>query len=110
MKPEISVIRLNQEGYAPGLPVTAAVLSKGLVLLKNTAGEILRTFIPEISGVDPASGDEVALQFVDAFRKNAQRKQGDLVSGRRLRTAVRFPHPLILRTQWCLELRHPRPH
>ena len=35
------VIRINQAGYAEGLPVYAAILTKGLVELKDEAGNIL---------------------------------------------------------------------
>ncbi len=56
-----SVFRLNQEGYAAGLPVSVAVLSRTPVTLKNASGDVLRTFVPEIRETDPASGDDVAL-------------------------------------------------
>ncbi len=61
MSTELSVIRINQEGYAEGLPVSAAVLSNEPVALKNAAGEILRVFCPDPAPVDPASGDRVSL-------------------------------------------------
>ena len=58
---EPSVFRLNQEGYAAGLPVSVAVLTKEPVALKDASGDILRSFVPVIAGTDPASGDDVAL-------------------------------------------------
>ena len=58
---EPSVFRINQEGYAPGLPVTVAVLGNGPVLLKNAAGEIVRSFSFGAPQTDPASGDAVTL-------------------------------------------------
>ncbi len=57
----MDIFRLNQTGYAAGLPVSFAVLSKDPVVLKKGAGEIVGAFRPEIAGTDPASGDEVAL-------------------------------------------------
>ena len=61
MNKGLSAIRLNQEGYATGLPVSAAVLAGGPVILKNDAGEILRTVSFDPPQADPASGDQVAL-------------------------------------------------
>ena len=58
---ETSVFRINQQGYVPGLPVFAAVLDSGTVLLKNRSGNVLRTFICDSPREDPASGDRVAL-------------------------------------------------
>lgn len=58
-KPARSAFRVNQAGYATGLPVRAAVLAEGPVLLKNGAGQVLREFPAERPGADPASGDRV---------------------------------------------------
>lgn len=55
------VFRINQEGYAPGLPVRAAVLAGEPVILKNACGEVLRRLVPDISRTDPSSGDSVSL-------------------------------------------------
>ena len=61
MNTELSEIRINQEGYAAGLPVSAAVLAPGPVTLKNAAGETLRVFSFDPPRTDPASGDQVTL-------------------------------------------------
>ena len=61
MNTELSVIRINQEGYAAGLPVAAAVLSNEPVTLKNSSGETLRVFPFDPPRTDPASGDQVTL-------------------------------------------------
>ena len=54
-----SIFRINQEGYAAGLPVCVASLSTGKITLKDDAGNVLRTFRAEAPDVDPASGDRV---------------------------------------------------
>ena len=48
----LNIFRINQEGYAPGLPVYAAALTKEPVLLKNAAGETIRriTFDEMVKG------------------------------------------------------------
>ena len=56
-----SAFRINQEGYAAGLPVRAAVLGEGPVTLKNAAGETVRSITVNTPETDPASGDAVAL-------------------------------------------------
>ena len=58
---EPSVIRINHTGYAAGLPVTAAVLGNGPVILKNDAGEIVYSAAFDAPQPDPASGDAVTL-------------------------------------------------
>ena len=54
-----SVFRINQEGYAAGLPVCVAMLSTDKITLQDDAGNVLRTFRAETPDVDPASGDRV---------------------------------------------------
>ena len=54
------VTRINQEGYAEGLPVYAAILTKGLVELKDEAGNIL-PFEADPLKLDDASDDRVTV-------------------------------------------------
>ena len=54
------VIRVNQEGYAEGLPVYAAILTKGLVELKDEAGKTL-PFEADPLKLDEASDDRVTV-------------------------------------------------
>ena len=56
----LSAFRINQAGYAAGLPVYAAVLAKEPTVLKNAAGETVRrpACTPQ---ADAASGDEAAV-------------------------------------------------
>ncbi len=54
------VIRINQAGYAEGLPVYAAILTKGLVELKDEAGNIL-PFEAAPLKLDEASDDRVTV-------------------------------------------------
>ncbi len=61
MNNPLPALRVNQEGYVPGLPVTVAVLGGAPVLLKNASGEILREIAYDAPAVDPASGDPVTL-------------------------------------------------
>lgn len=61
MRHETSVFRVNQEGYAAGLPVYAAVLGNGPVILKNAAGTVLRSLSFDAPETDPASGDAVTV-------------------------------------------------
>ena len=61
MNHDSSVFRINQEGYAAGLPVYAAVLGEGPVTLKNAAGETVRSFTVDKPETDPASEDAVTL-------------------------------------------------
>ena len=88
MTPETSVFRLNQEGYTAGLPVSVAVLSRDPVILKNAAGEPLGSFMPEIPGMDPASGDEVALLSLGLLPEGAY----ELQSGPHRRAFTVRPH------------------
>jgi len=53
------LIRLNQCGYAEGLPQTIAVVSDQPVVLRDAAGAVLKTFQPEPTA-DEASGEAVA--------------------------------------------------
>nr|AHF24627.1 GH9 beta-1,3(4)-glucanase [uncultured bacterium Contig27] len=53
--------RIDQEGYAAGLPVCTAVLGEGTVTLKNAAGETVRSIAVNAPETDPASGDAVTL-------------------------------------------------
>ena len=52
------VFRINQEGYAPGLPVRAAVLAGEPVILKNACGKVLRRLkaITNWSAAPPGAG------------------------------------------------------
>ena len=61
MNQPASAFRINQEGYAAGLPVLAAVLGDGAVTLKNAAGETVRSIALDLPETDPASGDAVTL-------------------------------------------------
>ena len=61
MAQETSVFRINQTGYAEGLPVYAAVLAKAPVTLKDAAGKIIPIEENAMPRPDEASGDEVAL-------------------------------------------------
>ena len=59
MKQPDSAFRINQTGYAAGLPVCAAVLSRGPVTLKDAAGHSLP--LNARLKPDEASGDAAAL-------------------------------------------------
>ena len=61
MNAETSVLRINQEGYTEGLPVSAAVLADGPVILRNAEGETVRIVSVAPPEMDPASGDKVTL-------------------------------------------------
>lgn len=67
MTQQESLFRINQEGYATGLPVTAAVLTGEPVLLKNADGEVVRRLDGGRPLPDPASGDEVYLADLGAL-------------------------------------------
>ena len=56
-----SAIRINQEGYAAGLPVHAAVLAEGHVTLRDETGRTVREIDVKPPETDAASGDRVAL-------------------------------------------------
>ncbi len=56
-----SAIRINQEGYAAGLPVHAAVLAEGRVTLRDETGRTVREIDVKPPETDAASGDRVAL-------------------------------------------------
>ena len=58
---ETPLFRLNQAGYAAGLPVCVAALAEGPVQLIDAYGETLRSFTVHQPPVDPASGDRVTL-------------------------------------------------
>ena len=60
-QPPLSVFRINQEGYAAGLPVRIAFTGEGPLCLKDSGGQVIRRLAPERAPVDPASGDRVAL-------------------------------------------------
>ena len=61
MNLECSAFRINQEGYAAGLPVCAAVLGGGEVTLKNAAGEVIRSVSVDAPETDPSSGDKATI-------------------------------------------------
>ena len=57
----LPVFRVNQTGYASGLPVCAAVLGKGPVRLTDESGEPVRVFPEDETRIDVSSGDPVKL-------------------------------------------------
>ena len=59
--PPLPDFRLNQAGYASGLPVCVAVLSESAVRLTDADGRVLRTFGAVPVPPDDASGDRVRL-------------------------------------------------
>ena len=71
MSSDLSVLRVNQEGYAAGLPVIAAVLGNEPVTLKNASGETLQTIVPDTPQPDPASGDAVTLLYLGVLPEGA---------------------------------------
>ena len=56
-----SVFRLNQEGYAAGLPVDVAVLGGEPLILRNAEGQTVSSVPGSLAQPDPASGDEVRI-------------------------------------------------
>ena len=56
-----SVFRINQAGYAAGLPVLAAVLAEGDVILEDREGNTVRRIDGVKTKIDEASQDQVAL-------------------------------------------------
>ena len=56
-----SVFRLNQTGYAAGLPVRAATVSQAPVFLADADGKTIREIPFDPPSADAASGDRVAL-------------------------------------------------
>ena len=89
MHSEPSVFRINQSGYAAGLPVTAAVLGNGPVTLKNAAGEIVRSAAFDAPQTDPASGDAVTLLDLGVLEAGAYELESD--AGRRRLTVCASP-------------------
>ena len=61
MPSALSPVRLNQTGYAAGLPVQVAVTSDGPLRLTDAGGDVLGELSREETPVDPASGDRVRL-------------------------------------------------
>ena len=61
MTQDTAVFRINQEGYAEGLPVYVAVLAKDPVTLKDADGKMVPVEKNIALKPDEASGDEVAL-------------------------------------------------
>lgn len=61
MQKPLSAFRVNQTGYAAGLPVTVAFVTDEPVVLKNAEGHILRSFESRTVPADEASGDPVSL-------------------------------------------------
>ncbi len=59
--PDVSVFRINQTGYAAGLPVHAAVLTQEELFLTDEKGTMIRRFSPCSLSPDEASGDRVVL-------------------------------------------------
>ena len=60
-KPSNSVFRVNQVGYAVGLPVRAAVLALGPVRLTDANGNTVRDISFNVPEPDEASGDRAEL-------------------------------------------------
>ena len=60
-KKDISVFRVNQVGFAAGLPVRAAVLAEGPVRLTDANGNTVRDISFSAPEPDEASGDRVKL-------------------------------------------------
>ena len=58
---DLPSIRVNQTGYAAGLPVHAAVISDAAVCLRDAKGNIIKEWVLSPSSVDAASGEKVAL-------------------------------------------------
>ena len=58
---EPSVFRVNQTGYAAGLPVHVAVVKSGTVRLRDAQGHLIREQFPAPVPADAASGDCVTL-------------------------------------------------
>ncbi len=58
----VSLFRINQTGYAPRLPVHAAVLTGAALRLTDPSGRMVRCFPSASPRFDPASGDEVVLR------------------------------------------------
>ena len=58
---EPSVFRVNQTGYAAGLPVHVAVAESNAVTLRNAQGRLLREWALAQTSPDAASGDCVTL-------------------------------------------------
>ena len=56
-KKDISVFRVNQVGFAAGLPVRAAVLAEGPVRLTDANGNTVRDISFSAPEPDEASGD-----------------------------------------------------
>ncbi len=55
-----SKIRINQVGYATGLPQRVILLSEEPLMVRDASGRELRRFEPANLTLDPASGDRVA--------------------------------------------------
>ncbi|MBR0266667.1 MAG: glycoside hydrolase family 9 protein [Clostridia bacterium] len=61
MKKQGSVFRINQEGFVPGLPIHAVLLTDGEVRLKDPEGKTVYTVPHGELREDAASGDRVRL-------------------------------------------------
>ena len=57
----LSVFRINQAGYTPGLPVTVARITGEPVSLTDAEGTVLRVFEGRTAPADAASGERAAL-------------------------------------------------
>ena len=71
MNQELSAVRINQEGYVPGLPVAVAVLGASPVVVKDAAGGVVRAVSFGIPAADSASGDNVALISLGRLREGS---------------------------------------
>lgn len=89
MTQSTAVFRINQEGYAPGLPVQAAVLTGTPLKLKNAAGQEIDVPPYPAPSFDAASGDEVTLVNLGTLQPGTYTLEA---GGERRRLTVR-EHP-----------------
>ena len=84
-----NAFRINQTGYAEGLPVYAAVLAKDSVTLKDNNGKTVPMEEAAALKPDEASGDEVAL--VNLGKLKAGTYTLESVEGKRTLTVSKKP-------------------
>ncbi len=89
MTQDTAVFRINQEGYAEGLPVYAAVLAKEPVTLIDADGKMVPVKKNIALKADEASGDEVAL--VNLGELKAGRYTLESTEGKRTLTVSEKP-------------------
>ena len=71
MEQAVSLFRINQTGYAAGLPVQAAVLTKDPVVLRDAEGNTIPFAACHIPEPDEASGDQVTLVDLGMLNEGA---------------------------------------